>query len=531
MKNKLTKSQRNFYVRFDINLTITESSHMDSVVKEIYPKLKMINTNSRIGKELLKLVLLNLYQNYSTNKKLLTGFHKNVNKYKPKSRYNKNQISKKIIDIVGNDKEKTKDGLVKAGYIDYWNGYNSKNAWDESYTSRIRAKLKLINIIRRHKVEANQIEKHPTTECIVIQVSDGSSKIKLEYNDTPNIIKMRQDLTKYNNLLWRTHIDIGWIPEEGVIFGSSEYPVAITQKNKFMRRIFNDPKFETGGRYYGGWIQGLNSEWRNKITINLMPTVEVDFSANGINLLYAKERLTAPEGDQYDLSIGNFNRHLNPYPPATIYNGYSMKDLRPLLKLMMLIMINAKNYNEAYYAIKGDVNDSNKKLPQGAALKPLMAMFEQKHSAIKKYFYSGFGASLYKFDSTVAEGVINYFTNKDVPVLCIHDSFIIELEYLKELKAVMQDSFKKTMFAETAPNVNTDAFLDIYEPQNPEHKKSGLWSLIPHKIKENTLVRIFTPTSETIIKKEVDRTEANERYITFMDHQMRLERDYYYNNK
>ena len=180
MKNKLTKSQRNFYVRFDINLTITESSHMDSVVKEIYPKLKMINTNSRIGKELLKLVLLNLYQNYSTNKKLLTGFHKNVNKYKPKSRYNKNQISKKIIDIVGNDKEKTKDGLVKAGYIDYWNGYNSKNAWDESYTSRIRAKLKLINIIRRHKVEANQIEKHPTTECIVIQVSDGSSKIKLE---------------------------------------------------------------------------------------------------------------------------------------------------------------------------------------------------------------------------------------------------------------------------------------------------------------------------------------------------------------
>ena len=276
MKKKLTKAQKNYYVRFDINLTITDSSPIDSVVDEIYPKLKMTNTNSRIGKELLKLILLNLYQNYTTNKQLLTGFDQNNNKYKPKSRYNTNQISKKIIEIVGNDKDKTKDGLVKAGYIEYWNGYNSQNAWEDSYTSRIRAKLKLINIIRKHKVDASQIEKHPTTECIVVQVSEGSSKRQLEYEDTPLTIKMREEVTKYNNLLWRTHIDIGLIPEEGVIFGSSEYPVAITQKNKFMRRIFNDSKFETGGRYYGGWIQGLNSEWRNKITINLDATVEVD---------------------------------------------------------------------------------------------------------------------------------------------------------------------------------------------------------------------------------------------------------------
>ena len=351
----------------------------------------------------------------------------------------------------------------------------------------------------------------------------------MEYEDTPYTNRIRDELINYNNLLKRTHIDIGLIPEGGIIFGSSEYPVAITQKNKFMRRIFNDTKFETGGRYYGGWIQGLNSEWRNKITINLDPTVEVDFSANGINLLYAKEGLTAPVGDQYDLSDVAFNHN---QPPPSSFNGHSMKDLRPLLKLMMLIMINAKNYNEAYYAIKADVNDTNKKLPQGVDLKPLMARFEQKHSAIKRYFYSGFGASLYKYDSTVAEHVINYFTNKNIPVLCIHDSFIIKLKYLKELKAVMQDSFKKTMFSKTAPNVNTDAFLDIYEPQNPEHKKSGLWSLIPDKIKEHTLIRYMTPTSETIIKKEAwNQTETNERFIDFMDHQMTLDKDYYYNDK
>ena len=34
------------------------------------------------------------------HKKLLTGFNQNVNKYKPKSRYNKNSISKAIIGAV-----------------------------------------------------------------------------------------------------------------------------------------------------------------------------------------------------------------------------------------------------------------------------------------------------------------------------------------------------------------------------------------------------------------------------------------------
>ena len=42
----------------------------------------------------------------------------------------------------------------------------------------------------------------------------------------------------------------------------------------------------------------------------------------------------------------------------------------------------------------------------------------------------------------------------------------------------------------------------------------------------------MTPTSETIIKKEAwNQTETNERFIDFMDHQMTLDKDYYYNDK
>ena len=509
---KLSKKEKDFYQQLDVNITISESTHIDMVVEEVYPKLKMANDNARISKLNLKLILLNLYKNYMVHKKLLTGFNQNVNKYKPKSRYNKNSISKAIIGVV--------KALDSQGYIEYNNGYNSKVPWLDSHVARIKAKLRLINIIRKHKVDFNQIEKLPNTECIIVQVTKGSSKTKMEYEDTPLTNKMRDELINYNNLLKKTSVDITSVPEEGIIFGSADYPVTINQKNKFVRRIFNDLKFETGGRFYGGFWQSLNEEWRNQLTFDLEPTVEEDFRANGINILYAKEQVEPPTGDMYDLTSVGYKHY-----------KYTVEDLRPLLKLMLLIMINASNYTEAYYAIKGDVNDTNKKLPQGVDLKPLMAKFEEKHSAIKKYFYSGFGASLYKYDSTVAEHVINYFTNKDVPVLCIHDSFIIELQYLEELRTVMQNSFKLTMFSDVAPKVNTPWITEVkYHHSEKLFNVTGLASLVPLKLKEHSIIKYFFADGQMLTKKDKGSTEANERYIKFKDNQMRIE-DNYYNNK
>ena len=71
---KLTKKQRDFYRELDVNLTIKNSAHINSVIEELYPKLKLTKANSRIAKPYLKVILLNLYQNYMINKKLLTGF-------------------------------------------------------------------------------------------------------------------------------------------------------------------------------------------------------------------------------------------------------------------------------------------------------------------------------------------------------------------------------------------------------------------------------------------------------------------------
>ena len=500
----------NLYSQLDLNITATDNAPINNALDELLPRLAISNTNQRIARHHLKIVLINLYKNYYTNRKMYTGFHQNKNRYATTSRYNKNKVSHKITKVVTALKDKL--------YIDFHNGFNSKNAWIPSRTSRIKAKRKLIILMNKHKVNQHHIEKLPNTECIIIQVKDGSKKTKLEYQDTPEIIKIREDLINYNNLLRYSHIDLDTTTTNEVIFGKSESPVAITENNKFIRRIYNDDKFQTGGRYYGGWYQGLNSTFRNKITIEKKPTIEADFSANGINILYAKEGLSILEGDAYDLTTEGYTS-----------NKYTKEELRPLLKLMLLIMINAKSYHQAFEAIVADKNDTTKQLAQlsNAEIGSLMKVFGQKHKAIKKYFYSGFGASLYLYDSTVAEGVINHFTAKDVAVLCIHDSFIIELKYLDELMKVMQDSFKQTMLSKTAPNVNVGDFLKITMPLNPTDRDTGLFGLLPKVLRENQFLQVTLGADKINVKWTKDRTEANERYIEFKDRILRTDKIYY----
>ena len=68
-------------------------------------------------------------------------------------------------------------------------------------------------------------------------------------------------------------------------------------------------------------------------------------------------------------------------------------------------------------------------------------IIKHSHSSIKDFFNTGKGIELQNFDSMIAEEVINEFTNQDIPILCIHDSFVISSEYVKKLEIVMKEKF------------------------------------------------------------------------------------------
>ena len=66
---------------------------------------------------------------------------------------------------------------------------------------------------------------------------------------------------------------------------------------------------------------------------------------------------------------------------------------------------------------------------------------ESHFAPIKKYFYHNAGRWLQREDSELALSVIAHFSKKRVPVLSMHDSFIISTEYENELKKVMRKAY------------------------------------------------------------------------------------------
>lgn len=66
-----------------------------------------------------------------------------------------------------------------------------------------------------------------------------------------------------------------------------------------------------------------------------------------------------------------------------------------------------------------------------------MEAIEQAHTPISPFFYSGAWKSLQRQDSGMAEKIMVHFTDRDIPVLMVHDSFLVAQQHEQELHDVM----------------------------------------------------------------------------------------------
>jgi len=209
--------------------------------------------------------------------------------------------------------------------------------------------------------------------------------------------------------------------------------VYVSQQDKFVRRIFSNGVFDEGGRYYGGWWQRIPSETRERIQIWGRRTAEIDYSGLHIVLLYSME------GVDYWKVI---NR--DPY----VLEGYELSDrMRGLLKRILLIAINAKTKIKAVMAVRElifrDQENYGWFRQQGYKIEKIIDDFSDSHGPIRDYFFSGKGIWLQRIDSMIAERIINEFTQKGIPILCIHDSFISDVDHILLLQDSMETAFKE----------------------------------------------------------------------------------------
>lgn len=207
-----------------------------------------------------------------------------------------------------------------------------------------------------------------------------------------------------------------------------------------MRAVFNMCSMEFGGRLYpnsdycGPDYQNIHSEDRTSIEIDGKRTVELDYSGLHINILYAKEGIQCKEDP---------------------YERFGMQ-LRPAAKYASLIMLNAKDKTSVVHIIQEELKElraraglSFKKQKLLNSLQSLIDVpafvdeIETCFSPLKKYFYQDIGRRLQREDSELAIKIIEYFVNKGIPILSVHDSFIVPAQYKQVLKEVMKSVFNE----------------------------------------------------------------------------------------
>jgi hypothetical protein len=381
----------------------------------------------RIKRDNMKVLLIDFYVCWCEDPTRYIGISANRNHWS-KGRYKAIHLSATILDVL--------NWLVAEGLVDKRDHFHSLSP-SLSRTARYRASKRLQSLFKTALFGIDDIHTHDNKECIVLKQTEvrddetAETSKSIDYEDTPETVAMRERLTKYNKLLRQHHIDIHSLDKPVIkreIKTSSRKgqlnSVAIGQHNKFVRRIFSRGSWQMHGRFYGGWWQQVSSEHRRHIFINGNPTVEVDFKSMHVALLNAELGVKVTY-DPYEVD-------------ANLFPKLDRQVVRGWCKSLVLTAINAKDRASTYSAFRSDAKTgSPEKRLKNIQLAGLLDAFIAKNPHLEDYLCSDQGITLMNKDSQIAADIMNTLTDKGIPVLTIHDSFIVQRHHFAELRMAM----------------------------------------------------------------------------------------------
>lgn len=208
--------------------------------------------------------------------------------------------------------------------------------------------------------------------------------------------------------------------ENRLYFRASKLVIGL--RYNFIHRVFNSGKFSLGGRFYGAVYQQLPSAYRKHIFINDNPTIELDYSALHIRMLYHMEGV-------------DFRK-----------DPYEGIEERKKFKTVQLILINAEDRKKAVCGIRKELMEMGYRTGlKDEDIEGLIETFVSLHPTISKFLHSGIGLKLQNIDSKIMDNILTNLTKMGIPALPVHDSVIVEKRYEEELEHQMVNCYKKVM--------------------------------------------------------------------------------------
>jgi len=432
-----------------------ESSNpkVTELVNAMYDDLNLGKLKVNAKKELLKTILMNLLRSARIQRGVMYSRDNGLyNRIPAKYKY-----PFQTYDLV----IKTVDALLEKGYIKH-----VKGSWDmfskykeQSYISPSKKLLSyfsyLSKVVIEYRPPAQEIVLRNITIEEILDIKTGKKKKKkkrefINYTDTPETIRMRKIVREWNDLRRKSIITLD-IPK-GVYDPSDEndkliYYAELKSVDKKTYHFVVYPKgayrtfsytFEKYGRYSAGIETLVKREYRPFFKINGEQTVELDFQGLHIKMIYNMEGINYQE-DPYQVASDSFDNE-----------EYR---IRKYFKMIGLMAINAKTKTSTIRSVVTELKENGIDISYND-VKKMLEHWLDIHDPIAKYLCSGIGLTLMFKDSNIAEKVIQYFTNRGIMILSIHDSFIISRLYEAELKSVMESSYQTILNTQFRPIID-----------------------------------------------------------------------------
>lgn len=199
-------------------------------------------------------------------------------------------------------------------------------------------------------------------------------------------------------------------------------------------RVFNqgdkeDPRLNYGGRLFGGWWMLESKASRQAITINGLPTIELDYANCHPRMLY-HQRGHDGDGELYAI------------PEIVAYEaekGLAPDTYRDFVKWLFQVLLNGKGRPAS--AKRPDAVAAPEDLP----FRQVVGFLKAHHQPIADAFGTGVGLSLMRLESDIALEIVSTAMAEGWTVLPVHDSFITTIDNRDRLKALMIESYVKRL--------------------------------------------------------------------------------------
>lgn len=315
---------------------------------------------------------------------------------------------------------KAVDLLETEGLIYHW---KTPKLDYPTYRSSMRPSAELESALKAVMAEDFKLE---ARECLILR---GSDSHPVAYRETPFTRQARPKVEAYNEAaesfsLTISHPDVAFDAAGFITVRHQRLPLA----GRSSYRIFTE-RFDQGGRWYGPFWQSLPAAIRKDgLRIGGDCVVEEDYRACHLRILarLAGIPMSSLRADPYDLP-GAVRKHV---------------------KFGFNILLNGSNKAQAHHALAGELLKEGLAWEQAIQLaKTTMRKIEEAFPDFKRFWCKGFGLKLQNIDSEICGRVLAALTARDIPVLGVHDSFIVSRRFHGDLIETMRQAFDAELAA------------------------------------------------------------------------------------